>query len=157
MRTFSFWPFGKITNLLHFWGMKTKQNVDLLVIIGARIRHIRKIRGLTQSDLAASLKLSRPSIINIERGRHSLSMQSLVSLCKIFKCNYSDILPDVENYGKALAEAEYMKKNEVLIKQKTKEFNERINKMRKEFNEQLKDILNVFEVSTEQKGAISEI
>lgn len=47
--------------------------------LGARIREIRSdIRELSQAELADRVELSRPSIVNIEKGRQQLSSYQLV-------------------------------------------------------------------------------
>jgi len=50
--------------------------------IGLRIRIARKERNFSQEDLAKLVDLSRASIVNIEKGRQSPPIQTLLLLCR---------------------------------------------------------------------------
>lgn len=65
----------------------------LYEIIGDRIKERRKQLNMNQIDLAASLKLARSSISNIELGRHQIPLHVLYELCNILKVSINDILP----------------------------------------------------------------
>lgn len=56
--------------------------IDSNEIIGYRISTYRKLKGLTQADLAEKIDLSTTEISNLERGKNNLSYNTLVSLCK---------------------------------------------------------------------------
>ncbi|QFT89119.1 HTH-type transcriptional regulator SinR [Bacillus sp. THAF10] len=53
---------------------------DLVKFIGARIRKIRKLRGLTQEILAERTGLQDSYIGGIERGARNISLQTLEKL-----------------------------------------------------------------------------
>jgi len=48
--------------------------------IGKRIAELRKIKGLSQEDLAKSVKISRPSLAQIELGNRSIDIMELQEL-----------------------------------------------------------------------------
>lgn len=48
--------------------------------LGATIKALRRLRGLTQQQLADRCGLSRTSVTNIELGRHSLTQESIVAI-----------------------------------------------------------------------------
>lgn len=62
-------------------------------IIGLTIKNLRKKNGIGQDDMSELTGISRPSISNIEVGRHNLTVKNLEKLCKMFDCKSSDILP----------------------------------------------------------------
>jgi transcriptional regulator with XRE-family HTH domain len=45
--------------------------------MGRTLKALRKMRGLTQAELAARMRLSRTSIANIEAGRQTITVQTL--------------------------------------------------------------------------------
>lgn len=45
--------------------------------VGARIRTLREVKGMTQQELADVVKLTRTSIVNIEQGRQRLLLHSI--------------------------------------------------------------------------------
>lgn len=45
--------------------------------MGRTLKALRKMRGLTQAELAARTRLSRTSIANIEAGRQTITVQTL--------------------------------------------------------------------------------
>jgi transcriptional regulator with XRE-family HTH domain len=64
--------------------------------IGKKIKELRRKEKLTQSSLGELLGLTRTSIINIEAGKHHLSIEKLYILCSLFKVEYSFILPEIK-------------------------------------------------------------
>ena len=48
--------------------------------IGQRIAELRKMKGLSQEDLAKSVKISRPSLAQIEFGNRSVDIMELQRL-----------------------------------------------------------------------------
>src|SRR5680860_1165497 len=57
--------------------MKTKLSQKQ---IGQRITELRKIKGLSQEDLAKSVNISRPSLAQIELGNRSVNILELQQL-----------------------------------------------------------------------------
>ena len=59
-----------------------KPKISTNPILSAQIKEIRKRRGKTQADLAEKIDLSPTEISNIERGKNSISFNTLVNLCR---------------------------------------------------------------------------
>lgn len=57
-------------------------NRDILLVVGARIRHIRKMRNLSQEELAFMTGLHRTYIGSCERGERNISILNLAKICK---------------------------------------------------------------------------
>lgn len=60
--------------------------------IGQRIAKIRKIKGLSQEDLAKSVKISRPSLTQIELGNRSVDILELQKLSLILEFSLDDFM-----------------------------------------------------------------
>ena len=58
-----------------------------------KLRILRTAKNLSQKELAEKLKIGRSSISNIEKGKQSLTLQNLETICKAMKCASSDMLP----------------------------------------------------------------
>lgn len=56
-----------------------------------RIKELRKAAGLTQADLAASVDVSRQTIISLERGRYDPSIHLAYKISKIFRKKIEDV------------------------------------------------------------------
>lgn len=56
--------------------------IDGNELIGLRVSKFRKLRGMTQSELAERVELSTTEISNIERGKNSISFNTLINLCR---------------------------------------------------------------------------
>lgn len=72
--------------------------------IGQRITKLRKLKGLSQEDLARSVKMSRPSLAQIELGNRSVDILELQSLSMVLGFSLDDFMSkdfsvseDVEN------------------------------------------------------------
>lgn len=55
------------------------------------VREHRKIAGLTQEDLAAAMRVSRQTIISIEKGKYIPSLPLALKLARFFKCSTDDV------------------------------------------------------------------
>lgn len=66
--------------------------IDGYELIGYRISKYRKLRGLTQAELAEKIELSPTEISNIERGKNGISFNTLVNLCKELDVCSSELL-----------------------------------------------------------------
>lgn len=64
--------------------------------IGARIRKSRKVRGLTQDNLARAVRLTRTSITNIEKGRQKLLAHTLCEFAYVLRVELTELLPKLE-------------------------------------------------------------
>lgn len=61
--------------------------------VGSAIRGARDAAGLTQSELATSVGVSRTSLTNIELGRQRLLVDQLVELATALQVPVIDLLP----------------------------------------------------------------
>ena len=64
-------------------------------IIGKKIMKLRTDYGLTQISCADCIGVSRPSMVNIEKGRQALTIDNLYKIADVLECEVSDILPKV--------------------------------------------------------------
>ena len=64
-----------------------------LQILGERIKHYRKLKGLTQKKLADQLGVAHRYISHIEQGHRGPSLDMQVKLCKNLGVSMSDLLP----------------------------------------------------------------
>ena len=60
--------------------------------IGQRIAELRKMKGLSQKDLAKSIKISRPSLAQIELGNRSVDILELQKLSWVLEFSLDDFM-----------------------------------------------------------------
>lgn len=60
--------------------------------IGQRISELRKMKGLSQEDLAKSVKISRPSLAQIELGNRSVDIIELQKLSLVLEFSLDDFM-----------------------------------------------------------------
>lgn len=60
--------------------------------IGQRIAELRKMKGLSQEDLAKSIKISRPSLAQIELGNRSVDILELQKLSMVLEFSLDDFM-----------------------------------------------------------------
>lgn len=60
--------------------------------IGYKLRLARKQRKILQEEAAKFLKMSRPSLVNIEAGRVNVSVERLRDMCAYYECSSQDII-----------------------------------------------------------------
>lgn len=66
---------------------------DIKTFIGERVRTIRLSKNISSESLTDYLNISRASVVNIEKGRQGASIEILIKLSYLFKCDVSDFLP----------------------------------------------------------------
>lgn len=62
--------------------------------VGRRIAHYRRLRGWNQDKLAFTVGLSRPTIANLERGRHDPLLRSFLDMAAALDVDPCDLLRD---------------------------------------------------------------
>lgn len=60
--------------------------------VGARVRAARDATGITQSQLAGYMRLSRTSIANIEAGRQSLDLEGAALVARVLRITVADLI-----------------------------------------------------------------
>jgi len=65
---------------------------DLLILLGARIRELRKVRGLSQEAFAAECGLDRTYLGGIERGERNVAIRNLALIAKSLGISMSELL-----------------------------------------------------------------
>lgn len=85
--------------------------------IGQRITQLRKIKGLSQDDLAKRVKVSRPSLAQIELGNRSVDVLELQRLSLVLEFSLDDFMSDNFSVGQDV---------EVKTEAKSKKTDERI-------------------------------
>lgn len=65
----------------------------MLAAFGQRVREVRRATGMNQEALSQAARLSRASIVNIERGRQGVSLATLYRLAHALGCPASSLLP----------------------------------------------------------------
>lgn len=56
-----------------------------------KIKVYRSIQGISQSDLAQQLKVSRQTINAIENGKYSPSLELALQMTQLFNCKVEDL------------------------------------------------------------------
>ncbi|MFN5514021.1 MAG: helix-turn-helix domain-containing protein [Cyanobacteriota bacterium] len=65
---------------------------DLLILLGARIRELRKARGLSQEAFASECGLDRTYVGGIERGERNVALRNLALIAKTLGISMSELL-----------------------------------------------------------------
>lgn len=81
--------------------------------IGQKIKEQRETNKFSQEELGGLLNLSRVSIMNMENGRHRVSIDNLFMLCGIFKCKITDLFPPIRVINIIIEEKEIRVKKKV--------------------------------------------
>jgi len=102
--------------------------------IGQRISEIRKMKGLSQSDLAKSVKISRPSLTQIELGNRSVDIIEFQKLSQILGFSLD-----------ALMSEDFILSHEMNIEEKKKSKKERVSVPRFQVNKFKNVLLYILE------------
>lgn len=72
--------------------MVVAEKTELLILFGARVRALRRAKGLSQEAFAASCGLDRTYISGIERGVRNVSLLNLNALALGLGVSLSELL-----------------------------------------------------------------
>jgi transcriptional regulator with XRE-family HTH domain len=72
-----------------------KQVEYLYEELGARIKKYRLAKGFKQTQFANLIKISRPSLVNIEKGRQHPPLHNLYEIARMLDVKLVDLLPDL--------------------------------------------------------------
>jgi len=70
-------------------------------MVGDDIRKARVAAGLTQERLAAAAKVSREHLSEIERGRKSPKLDTLIRLCRALSISAADVVARIERESRS--------------------------------------------------------
>lgn len=73
--------------------MEQKNVID--IHCGKMIYEKRKKLKYNQDELASAIGLTRTSVVNMEKGRQGMTVETLLKLCAVLQCKVTDILPAV--------------------------------------------------------------
>lgn len=62
-----------------------------MVLVQNRLKQFREAKGLSQELLAEKLNVTRQTIISIEKGRYTPSLELALKMSKQFSCNVEDL------------------------------------------------------------------
>lgn len=68
--------------------------------VGQRLREIRRLRGLTQEDMAANASFSRHTYLYMEKGEGEITIDRLYELAAKHELSILHILPDGEEQAR---------------------------------------------------------
>lgn len=60
--------------------------------LGKRVKHLRELTGITQEELSKKLRISRPTISQIEKGERKIAADELIKLSEIFDVDLNELL-----------------------------------------------------------------
>jgi len=75
------------------------------LLVGSRIRSLRKDRALTQADLAHRIGIQQSDLCRMENGEYKVSLETLFKILSIFEMNIADFFN--EDASGATREREY--------------------------------------------------
>ena len=81
--------------------------------IGRKIRELREKLGISQQKLAEQLKVSRPTVSQMENDERKICVEELIKLSKIFNLSVGNLL-DLEKQPEVILREEKEKKKETL-------------------------------------------
>ncbi|AMG45736.1 helix-turn-helix domain-containing protein [Achromobacter ruhlandii] len=79
-----------MSNILHI----TNSDSDVLTHVGANLKRLRKLAGLSQSALADASGISRRMIAGLEAGNANISLSSLDKLAQALDVGFVDLVSD---------------------------------------------------------------
>ncbi|MFE4571326.1 helix-turn-helix domain-containing protein [Paenibacillus chitinolyticus] len=70
---------------------RNKNEESYLLLLGSRIKQIRKDKGITQEELAEKMNTSSPYVGNVERGQKNITMSSLFRFADALNVRVMDL------------------------------------------------------------------
>ena len=87
-------------------------NNDLLKKIGDRIARVRKIRNLTQANLAEELGMTASAFSKIESGKNNTPIKRLVQIAEVLEVEVSEFLENKRIVAEPRGSYEYAAKDD---------------------------------------------
>ncbi len=79
------------------------------IFIGAKIRHLRKERNVTQAELAQKIGVQQSDLCRMENGEYKVSLETLFNILSIFEINIAEFFKGEKRAGFSLDECEILK------------------------------------------------
>lgn len=95
--------------------MKPEYVNDYELTIGGQLANIRKLRGISQQELADELQVNRVSIANVEIGKRKISMPLLYRICDMLGYQVV-IVPKYNHELKEKREYELQRREQEIIR-----------------------------------------
>ena len=70
--------------------MSSRSKVKQPLLVGDRIRILRKDRNLTQAELATSIGIQQSDLCRMENGEYKVSLETLFKILSIFQINIAE-------------------------------------------------------------------
>jgi XRE family aerobic/anaerobic benzoate catabolism transcriptional regulator len=69
---------------------------DICILLGERIRKLRKQKGWRQIDLAEQSGVHEVHISDLERGAREVGLKTLLAIAQALEVKLSDLLKDID-------------------------------------------------------------
>ncbi|HEV8267899.1 MAG TPA: helix-turn-helix transcriptional regulator [Thermoanaerobaculia bacterium] len=76
-----------------------------ILLVGQKIRQIRKSRHLTQADLAAKIGVTQSDLSRMENGEYKVGLDTLFKILQVFELSMSHFFEEPTDEAPALAPA----------------------------------------------------
>lgn len=71
--------------------------MDVVLLFGRNVRKFRKLRGMTQEQLALEVEMERSYISDLERGQRNPSVRALGRIAEALAIDPADLLASESN------------------------------------------------------------
>jgi putative transcriptional regulator len=79
------------------------------LLVGSRIRSLRKDRALTQADLAHRIGIQQSDLCRMENGEYKVSLETLFKILSIFEMNIADFFNEETSGASRDREFEFLR------------------------------------------------
>tara|TARA_R100001039_G_C1850908_1_gene111227 strand:+ start:490 stop:759 length:270 start_codon:yes stop_codon:yes gene_type:complete len=86
-----------LSSLGDYWFMATYKKTSLSISFGAKVRDLRRARGLSQESFALLTGLDRSYMGGVERGERNVSLQNIYKIANALNVSLEFLFKDV--YG----------------------------------------------------------
>jgi transcriptional regulator with XRE-family HTH domain len=74
--------------------MMTSKFKKQSLLVGSRIRALRKDHALTQADLASRINIQQSDLCRMENGEYKVSLETLFKILSVFEMSIADFFQD---------------------------------------------------------------
>ena len=79
------------------YALRPNRRMDVVQLLGVNVRHHRKLKGMTQDQLAAAAEMERSYVSDLERGTRNPSVVALGRLANALGIQPHQLLMTVED------------------------------------------------------------